>query len=142
MKNRIYLKEYIIKFVIVMLFFLSFLCICNFLEYRNYNKNYNDKLESIMSNLIEKYPNLTESEIVKILNSTEKVDAISLKKYGIDSPKNSLLLINDNEHKKYFFIFITLFILFSVVIIFLFIMYDKKRHKKIDEVLRCIENSF
>ena len=49
-----------------------------------YTKNYNDKINSIISNIKNKYPNIEESDIIEIINNEEDSEDI-LSKYGIDS---------------------------------------------------------
>ena len=81
MENRIYLKKSIIKSIILSIVFISLFVILNKSEYKKYSLEYNKKINSLSKTIQEKYPNITEEEIIKILK-TEKED--SLKQSGID----------------------------------------------------------
>ena len=83
MKNKT-IKKYILSLIILLIFNVSLIFILNRYEYKMYTKNYNDKINSIISNIKNKYPNIEESDIIEIINNEEDSEDI-LSKYGIDS---------------------------------------------------------
>ena len=83
MKNKT-IKKYILSLIILLIFNVSLIFILNRYEYKMYTKNYNDKINSIISNIKNRYPNIEESDIIEIINNEEDSEDI-LSKYGIDS---------------------------------------------------------
>ena len=83
MKNKT-IKKYILSLIILLIFNVSLIFILNRYEYKMYTKNYNDKINTIISNIKNKYPDIEESDIIEIINSEEDCEDI-LNNYGIDS---------------------------------------------------------
>lgn len=134
MKNREGLKKvFIIIFVLVIVNIL----VIYFLHkktYQQYNINLNNKVGSIISLIKDKYPSVTDDEVIEILNSDTKSDILRL--YGYD--KNTSI-IKDNNYNKYvifLFSFLSLDILIIVLIIYL---YDRKKSRQIDDILFLLE---
>ena len=63
MKNK---KSLIILLITIILF--SIFMVLNIYEYHNYTNIYNQKLANIITNVKEKYPKISEDEILKIIN--------------------------------------------------------------------------
>ena len=83
MKNKIELKKtIIISLICIVVFDITFFMI-SLIQYNSYNNNYNYKISSILSTVKEKYPEVTQNELIEILNEKSFSD-ISLKEYGID----------------------------------------------------------
>ena len=97
-----------------------------------YTKNYNDKINSIISNIKNKYPDTEESDIIEIINSEEDSEDI-LSKYGIDS-----ITKNDKVNNKIRIISLIIIITFDSLIILIFYLYDKNKSKKIKEITKMI----
>ena len=72
MKNKIDLKKHLKLIFIVIVSIVIIFLILNIYEYNNYTKNYNNKLNSIIIRIREKYPKISEDELVSILNSKSK----------------------------------------------------------------------
>ena len=68
MKNKVKLKRQIILTLILEICLLIVFTGINIYEYNQYNINYNKKVDSIILKVKEKYPNITDSEIMEILN--------------------------------------------------------------------------
>ena len=131
MKNKT-IKKYILSLIILLIFNVSLIFILNRYEYKMYAKNYNDKINSIISNIKNKYPDIEESDIIEIINNEEDSDDI-LSKYGIDS-----ITKNDKVNNKIRIISLIIIITFDSLIILIFYLYDKNKSKKIKEITKMI----
>ena len=68
---KIKLKQYFIStFIVSICLFVSFLTL-NIYEYNTYTKNFNNKIGAIINVIKDKYPEITDKEIITILNSDE-----------------------------------------------------------------------
>lgn len=130
MKNKT-IKKYILSFIILLIFNVSLIFILNRYEYKMYTKNYNDKINSIISNIKNRYPNIEESDIIEIINEEDSEDILS--KYGIDS-----ITKNDKVNNKIRIISLIIIITFDSLIILIFYLYDKNKSKKIKEITKMI----
>lgn len=131
MKNKT-IKKYILSLIILLIFNVSLIFILNRYEYKMYAKNYNDKINSIINNIKNKYPNIEESDIIEIINNEEDSEDI-LSKYGIDS-----ITKNDKVNNKIRIISLIIIITFDSLIILIFYLYDKNKSKKIKEITKMI----
>ena len=131
MKNKT-IKKYILSLIILLIFNISLIFILNRYEYKTYAKNYNDKINSIISSIKNKYPDIEESDIIEIINSEENSEDI-LNKYGIDS-----ITKNDKVNNKITIISLIIIITFDSLIILIFYLYDKNKSKKIKEITKMI----
>lgn len=104
-------------------------------QYRTYTINYNNKINSIISEVIKKYPEVNESDLIEIINSENEIDILS--KYGIND-KSSSVIENDKLFKKY--LIIDLSILFAIIITLYvyFVINKSKRTKKINKIIELI----
>lgn len=131
MKNKT-IKKYILSLIILLIFNVSLIFILNRYEYKMYTKNYNDKINSIISNIKNKYPNIEESDIIEIINNEKDSEDI-LSKYGIDS-----ITKNDKVNNKIRIISLIIIITFDSLVILIFYLYDKNKSKKIKEITKMI----
>lgn len=131
MKNKT-IKKYILSLIILLIFNVSLIFILNRYEYKMYTKNYNDKINSIISNIKNKYPDIEESDIIEIINNEEDSEDI-LSKYGINS-----ITKNDKVNNKIRIISLIIIITFDSLIILIFYLYDKNKSKKIKEITKMI----
>lgn len=131
MKNKT-IKKYILSLIILLIFNVSLIFILNRYEYKMYTKNYNDKINSIISNIKTKYPDIEESDIIEIINNEEDSEDI-LSKYGIDS-----ITKNDKVNNNIKIISLIIIITFDSLIILIFYLYDKNKSKKIKEITKMI----
>ena len=72
MKNKVELKKCLFKALEASICLLVIFLIINIYEYHEYKKNFNKQIFAIVDKLQDEYPNLTEEEIVQILNSNGK----------------------------------------------------------------------
>ncbi len=139
MKNKVELKKFLLKVLVVALVLLVVFLIVNVYEYQRYTKNFNNVINGIVNSLAKEYPNLTEKEIVKILNSKGSNRSFILEKYGISLNNKSVVL--ENERLKYRFLVLNMVLLILGIMIFmiLFMRYLKKRDKNINEITKYIQ---
>ena len=139
MKNKVELKNFLLKILIVSLCLTLVILITNIYEYQVYKKNFNMKINSIVNSLQVNYPNLTEKEIVNILNSKGDVESTVLKKYGINLSNKSIIIENDKKYYEFLILNIFILALGIAILIALFILYLKKREQDIKDITKYIE---
>ena len=132
MENKIYLKKSIIKSIVISIICILVFLLLNKIEYKKYSLEYNKKINSLTKTIQEKYPDVTEEEIVKIIK-TEKED--NLKQYGIDIKEK-----NDNEYKKIEIIKILILIIFVTITNYIYLKYNNKKDKKISELTKLVDD--
>ncbi|MGN1270172.1 MAG: sensor histidine kinase [Clostridia bacterium] len=138
MENKIKLKKYLIITFVISLILLILFLIINVYEYSTYTKNFNKKINSIILKVKEKYPNVTNEEIMQIINNNSTEESI-FKEYGIYIEKDSLLLENDNSYQKFLTLNIVFFISTILILLFLFLKYDNNKNKEISNITKYIE---
>lgn len=138
MKNREYLKKYLIQILIVVIVFLISFIFISKLEYNEYKKNFNYKINGIFLFLQEKYPDITKDDLIKILNSDNSKTNI-LKEYGYDIEIDSLLIQNDKLNVRYNIYKVVIIGLCLVVLIYLFVTSHLESDKEIDKIIRLLE---
>ncbi len=138
MANKVKLKKYLICTFIISISLLIIFLVINIYEYATYTKNFNNKLSAIILKLKEHYPNISESEILEILNS-KNTDKAILKKYSIDINKDSIVLENNKSYYKFLGLNIVFLILSFSILVCIFIKYNKQKDKDISEITKYIE---
>ena len=141
MKNKINLKRVLIASVIVLIIFSTSILIVNYVEYQNYTKNFNNKIELILSKIIREYPNIEKSELIELLNNEDTLldENNILKHYGINIKKDSAVLKNEGEFVKFEILLLILLILLIINILIIIIKYSNNNSKKINEITKYIE---
>lgn len=134
MKNKVN-KKTLIFIIITSVFSLVLFGLLLKYQYRTYTINYNNKINSIISEVIKKYPEVNESDLIEIINSENEINILS--KYGIND-KSSSVIENDKLFKKY--LIIDLSILFAIIITLYvyFVINKSKRTKKINKIIELI----
>lgn len=139
MKNKIELKKTIISVIVIALIFITTYAVILYGQYRVYNINFNEKINSICSKIVEQYPKIEKRELIEILNDEELNQNTVLREYGIDLKKDSTILINDKKFKEFIIIDIALLVMFFIVIFCVFMIYNQSRAKKLKEITNYIE---
>ncbi len=132
MKNK---KSLIILLITIILF--SIFMVLNIYEYHNYTNIYNQKLATIITNVKEKYPKISEDEILKIINKKNN-NSNFLKKYGIYE-KDFLIKETKNTFYKYLITNSLVFGLILLIIYLLFYYKDYKTNQEIKKITKYIE---
>ncbi len=133
MKNKT-----ILKIILLFLGFLFLFILVNHYEYRMYTKNFNVKIMELMQTLEEEYPNLTEREIIAILNRPNTKTSDTLKKYSLDLNNRAIIQKNDQLHRQFLIINIALAASGLILILVIFIISQKRRNHNIREITQYI----
>lgn len=137
MHSKYILKRYLSKILIISLIFIFGFIFLNKYEYNKYKMSENNKINSIVVKVKEKYPNITDKEILEIINSKETSNVV-LKKYGIYIENNSIDINNENKFNRYIIIN-TVYIIFSIIsIVIIILIYEKRRTKELNKIVECI----
>ena len=136
MKNNRYLKRFIIlTLCIIFLFTIIFSLVSN-MEYQNYNYQYNIAIDNLISKLKEEKPDISEKEIIDILEDTPKEKRL-LEKYGYDI--NETYINNESIINTFKLIKLLIFILFVIVLYFIIYLYNTKYNKRIYKIIHTLE---
>lgn len=138
MKNNVNFKKYLFLTVIISICFLFLFLILNMYEYNVYNKNFNDKISAIVNKLRADYNEVSDNEIIEILNSYD-TNSNFFTKYGIDIKNDSILLKNEKCYNIFLILNISFLFIVILVTIAIFFIYDKKKNKDIKEITKYIE---
>ena len=106
MKNNIFYKKYLIISVIVSIICLISFIIFNIYSYKTYSYYYNEKIDDVISNVKELYPEVNEEDLVSNLLKDNN-DSV-LKKYT--SRTNSYININNKKFNTNIIVTVLIFI--------------------------------
>ncbi len=139
MKNKVSLKKFCVAVFLATICLSIMFLFLNIYEYKIYTKNFNNKISMITSIVKNKYPQVSDKEIIEILNNDKKGDSDFFKKYGIDIEKDTVILANEN--KFHTFLIINLIYLWGaiIILILIFIKYNHKKEKDIEDIIKQIE---
>lgn len=139
MKNKVLFKKYGILFFLVAFIFGLAIFLVNLRETENYKILTNEKISSIIEIVKNKYPNISDNEIMEMLTS-EEFNGKSLKIYGYDIEEDFFIKSMDQKSHKFTMIEVILFA--SCILILSIIIYTYNRHKdkEIEKITKIIEN--
>lgn len=137
MKNKINFKKYLIETFIISIILSIIFAFLNIYEYNVYKQNFNNKVALIISKVKEKYPLVDNNDIVEILNNKEKTNNL-FKEYGI-LESDSYILENKNAFNTFLIINISYLIISIIIILFVYLHYEKNRRKEIKEITKLVE---
>lgn len=139
MKNKIRLKKYLIVTFIVSICLLSLFLVINTYEYNIYTNNFNNKIDLIVAKVKEDYPDISDTDIMEIINSNERKSDSVLEKYGVNLKRESVLLENNKSFHNFLFINSIILIIGLILLVVLFLLYDRRKDKEISEITKYIE---
>lgn len=132
-------KKLLVFFTIIVVAYLA----CSNLVYMSfvnkYKKNQNEVLNAVLYKVTEKYPDITQDELMSILNSNEFYEPNMLENYGINLNDDFVILKNHENAKMYFVINNCIICAMIIAIVLLWISYYKGEQKRITDVTRCLE---
>ena len=102
-----------------------------------YKEKYNMFVNNIISVIKEKYPNVSNKDIIDILNN--KTNLSYLNEYGIDYDNEFALISMDKENKKIFIINNVILSLFILILSIILIINKKYENNKLEEIIHLIE---
>lgn len=138
MKNKINQKTLNLKSAIVFITMILLLVVANIYEYRAYIQNYNNKILFMVNNIKEKYPEISDDEIINLLkNENQKEDIF--RQYGFNIEKESFIQENEEDFKKFMIIEIAIVVILSTIIFAIYLKYNQKKNKDIEEITKLID---
>ena len=124
-------KHFIIVWIVVVITFF----IISFVDYNSYVRITNNFTNNIISTLVNNYPDVTEEDIIEIINNSDNEASDILASFGIDINSMGVLKsINDNFYRNLIINSIVL-LLISIVIFLLIFFYDKKEKRELDKII-------
>ena len=135
--NKIYFKKLLIKVsLIILIFTILFTGLINLSQNLIKQNTYN-KMATIVTKIKEKYPLVTEKEIMDLLNSQE-IDSNLFKKYGI-MPNDILIKENTSVYITLMIISILLFLGASLSLVFIFSKYVNRQNKQLKKITNYLK---
>jgi signal transduction histidine kinase len=107
-------------------------------ESEQYRKSTNDAIGSLIAEIQEKYTDVSETDIIQILNGDAKKQELT-QKYGIDLTNDSILLKNSTITNQYYIYSSILILIFAGAVIVIFYCYHKHENNKINDIIQCLE---
>ena len=133
MKEKNHIKVLVISSIVLILFILMN-CYISMKQYQEYSTLANIKINNLIYLMKEK--EISDDEIFDVLNNKEKNVIHS---YGIDIDHESILLDYNNIKKKYLKVNIILFILYTFIVLIIYLYYHNQDRKKINEITNYIK---
>lgn len=133
MKNK---KTIILFIVIILIYVFSFNMVYLYQE-NIYKEKYNMFVNNIISVIKEKYPNISNKNIMDILNN--KTNLNYLNEYGIDVDDEFALISMHKENKKIFIINNVILGSFILALSIILIINKNYENNKLEEIIHLIE---
>ena len=136
------LRTAILTGLIIIFIFAGMFLIVLQIQNKHYTKIINDKINSIVNNVVKNYPDVKEEDILKILNTQSNYGEDILKKYGYD---NEISNINELQKEMDYakvqdLVLITLFGLISLSVYLVYVINQEKKIKEINAYINQINN--
>ncbi len=138
MKNKIEYNKTKIYILVVCLVTIFLFTIFNFFQYKKYQYNINMKIDSVISSVINKYPNISKNEILDILNAKED-NKNNLKEYGIDINKDIIIKENQKLFIQNVVINNCILLITFIAIFLIYNNYNKRKDNKLNEITKYIQ---
>lgn len=124
-------KHFIILWIVVVITFF----IISFVDYKSYVRITNNFTNNIISEVVKNYPDVTEEDIIEIINNSDNEASDILASFGIDINSMGVLKsINDNFYRNLIINSIVLLVI-SIVMFLLIFFYDKKEKRELDKII-------
>ena len=140
-KNRNSRKTIILGIIVIMLS-TGIFGVINNIQYRKYLKIVNAKIDNIISQVIEKYPDITEEEVLKILKNNETPESSVLEKYGYTPDISYIKTLGEQieTNKKQNIALVIIFGTVSLGIYLIYVITQEKKIAEINEYIKQINN--
>lgn len=129
-------KIIFIAIVIILLFAVLFMFLDKLQQSKN-NKIINSKISGIIEEISEKYPDVSEDEILSILKGRGNINSNFLGKYGYGE-SDCIIEAYRVESVKQVFTNVMVLVVFGTTLIIAFTFYLSSQNNKIDEIKRYI----
>ena len=138
MEHKVYLKKYLRITWMTALCLLVMFTVLNIYEARVYTRNMNRKLSGIVEKLLEEYPEISETEIMEVLNQEgEGTDRFA--RYGIDLERESIVPENERLYPVFLGVNGGFLLLSFVLLLGIFLRYNAKKDSEIQAITEYIE---
>lgn len=139
-KNRNSRKTIILGIIVIMLSTCIFWVINN-IQYRKL-KIVNAKIDNIISQVIEKYPDITEEDVLEILKNNETPESSVLEKYGYTPDISYIKTLGEQieTNKKQNIALVIIFGTVSLGIYLIYVITQEKKIAEINEYIKQINN--
>lgn len=133
------------KLIISILLVIIFVELINCIIIVKQNKKYQDKVNIIIANIVgevsQKYPDIDDQDILKILNddSSDEQGKSVLYKYGIDTNKIQAIKELESQKKEMLISSIIISVVFGFLVLIVILIYENKQNKKIENIIIYIE---
>lgn len=116
--------------------------VINNIQYRKYLKIVNAKIDNIISEVIEKYPDITEEELLEILKNNETPESSVLEKYGYTPDISYIKTLGEQieNNKKQNIALVIIFGTVSLGIYLIYVITQEKKIAEINEYIKQINN--
>lgn len=131
-------RKYAAVFACLVCIFLTANVILFHYESEQYRKSTNAAIGSLIAEIQDKYPDVSETDIIQILNGETKQQELT-SKYGIDLANDSILLQNRSITDKYYIYSSLLILIFAGAGVVIFHRYQKYENNKINDIIHCLE---
>ena len=140
-RNRNSRKTIILGIIVIMLSTGIFWVINN-IQYRKYLKIVNAKIDNIISEVIEKYTDITEEEVLEILKNNETPESSVLEKYGYTPDISYIKTLGEQieTNKKQNIALVIIFGTVSLGIYLIYVITQEKKIAEINEYIKQINN--
>lgn len=132
-------KKFYVLIIVVSLVFIFFIYGVNTSYINSYNINHNKMINCLVSKIQEKYPDVSDKEIMDIINENNHDTSELLNSYGINADNNPVSIKNQIIVRKMYFIDTFLILTLMVVILLLMVINNQKRTKAINKLIYYVE---
>jgi ABC-2 type transport system permease protein len=143
-----HLRNKNIKYLILPIILLTIaasiiITIQTYMQYQKVTIIANQKIADIIGTMLKEKPEIDTRKIIEILNSNQNTEEYKkgqaeLAKYGIDTNETNSIISVQNQMKQNLISNIILIIIFSILCMGIFLVYLKKRDKKINQITQYI----
>ena len=106
-------------------------------EYKEYTRNYNDKINYIID-YVKKNTALTDSQIIDMINN-KTLEHNLTERYGYNIT-NMSIVDNESSYKKYYIIELSIILITITLLIILYLLDYYKNKKELDDIIKLIDN--
>lgn len=141
LKRKTLIKVLLTNIVIVLLFIIIFVVVIK-MQNKVYSKIVNEKKNDIINNVMEKYPEVKEEDILKIINNRDDSSENILEKYGYDDELSYIKELRENINKNLIntAVLIGIFGIASLSIFMRYVLIQEKELKEINEYIKEVNN--
>lgn len=131
-------NKLVITITIIVIFIINILL--NYLEYRKFTNITNNFVASIINEISVNYPNIDDTEIIEIINSSNyNTNSDILTNYGFTTNDLSILKSLEDEYHQVLFINITVFIIITLIIILLIYLNSRHNKKELNNIIKYLK---